>query len=231
MRQITKENIGSVNTSECLYAFVDSTKEIVAMNYIATADDYHFTYQDVVGRGGWSNKIPTELIREMLGWGYEVREFSNEIEYHQWALEQLTGSKWVRKIPSAGDDIRYGPPESIEQKESREITKATKNLSKKKELHDEARKKAAAEGKAIGPTDLETLNKEARKEAAEAMFRCGIPPLNKESQDEIKKLSEEIVTLHEDIVGIRALLDNVRSRLSTLEFTVANHVVDECCPS
>lgn len=48
--------------------------------------------------------------------------------------------------------------------------------------------------------------------------------MNKESQDEIKKLSEEIVTLHEDIVGIRALLDNVRSRLSTLEFTVANHV-------
>jgi len=93
MKQITEENIESVDVSKYLYAFADSSKDIVTMNRIVTNSCYQFSYQGTVDYGGWSSKMPTELIREVLGLGYEVYEMT-ETEYHQWALEQLTGKKW-----------------------------------------------------------------------------------------------------------------------------------------
>jgi len=204
MRRITKENIDSVDTAKCLYAFADSDKEIVAMNYIATTKDYHFTYQSTVNYGGWSNKIPTELIQEMLDWGYKVQEFTNEAEYHKWALEQLTGVEWVQKVPSAGDDIIYGPGGK-----PKENNKLLRELTERSRAEEATRVAEQLKPPRAGPPPPGYDEREKRM--AEATKKAHA---EKESQDENEG----------DDSHIWITLCNIISRLSKIELDFTNHV-------
>ena len=140
------------------------------------------------------------------------------IEYHKQELEQLTGVEWVQKVPSAGDDTKWGPQGTPADKNPMEPSmNHTFTCDECVQLFKGAPSICIAGFKLCPKCYHEHNKKEQRKAAGLFAMEQKEPTVDfgpgfiaviaKESVDELKK----------DIEGLNVTLDSLYGRIVAIE--------------
>lgn len=149
MRKITKKNIGTVNPKEKIYAFSQRPEATCRMTY--RNGKYCFLSQKHSGVSiSWGPDYYDEysccvmLITRCINAGIPVYEFDNEVEYHEWALDQLTDTE--KELSGDIDEeyfVELAANISVLQTEVRRIGTLMYEHNKQKEPNDELKKDIA----------------------------------------------------------------------------------------